>query len=62
MQSIGTFIAGLIFGVSVKIMPFIFTVMFLAVVVGTLFHLKLDETEEGKPIWIDLDYLESHGN
>jgi MFS family permease len=60
MQSIGTFIAGLMFGVSVEIVPFIFTVMFLAVVVGTLFYLKLEETEEGEPIWIDLDYLESH--
>lgn len=62
MQSIGTFIAGLIFGVSVKIMLFIFTAMFLAAVVGTLFYLNLEETEEGEPIWIDLDYLESHSN
>jgi uncharacterized membrane protein YcaP (DUF421 family) len=62
MQSIGTFIAGLMFGVSVEIVPFIFTVMFLAVVVGTLFYLKLEETEEGEPIWIDLDYLELHSN
>lgn len=62
MQSIGTFIAGLMFGVSVEIVPFIFTVMILAVVAGTLFYLKLEETEEGEPIWIDLDYLESHSN
>lgn len=62
MQSIGTFIAGLIFGVSVQIVPFIFTLIFLAVVMGTLFHLKLEETEEEEPIWIDMDYLESHSS
>ncbi|KAL7908362.1 major facilitator superfamily domain-containing protein [Trichoderma velutinum] len=62
MQSIGTFIAGLMFGGSVEIGPFIFTVMFLAVVVGSLFCLKLEETEEREPIWIDLDDLESHPN
>ncbi|KAL6837238.1 putative MFS transporter [Trichoderma camerunense] len=62
MQSIGTFIAGLIFGVSVEIVPFIFTFIFLAVVMGTLFYLKLEETEEGEPIWIDMDYLESQNN
>lgn len=62
MQSIGTFIAGLMFGVSVKIVPFIFTVMFLAVVMSTLFYLKWEETEEVEPIWIDLDCLEMHVN
>ncbi|KAK0762844.1 hypothetical protein N5P37_004366, partial [Trichoderma harzianum] len=62
MQSIGTFIAGLMFGVSVQIVPFIFTFLFLAVVVGSLFCLKLEEREEGEPIWIDMDYLESHSN
>ncbi|KAH6604040.1 hypothetical protein Trco_007486 [Trichoderma cornu-damae] len=62
MQSIGTFIAGLIFGVSVEIVPFIFTVMFLALIVGALFYVKLEDAEEGEPIWIDLDYLESHSN
>ncbi|KAL7957636.1 putative MFS transporter [Trichoderma compactum] len=62
MQSIGTFIAGLMFGVSVNLVPFIFTFVFLAVAVGTLFCLKLEETEEEEPIWIDLDYLESHSN
>lgn len=62
MQSIGTYIAGLMFGISVEIVPFIFTFLFLAVVAGTLFFLQLEETEQGEPIWIDLDYLESHSN
>ncbi|PTB62258.1 hypothetical protein BBK36DRAFT_1172814 [Trichoderma citrinoviride] len=58
MQSVGSFIAGLMFGVSVEIVPFLFTVLFLAVVVGTLFYVKLEETEEGEPIWITMDSLE----
>ncbi|KAM6485233.1 putative MFS transporter [Trichoderma sp. SZMC 28011] len=62
MQSIGTFIAGIMFGDSVEIGPFIITFLFLAVVVGTLFCFKLEETEDEEPIWIDLDYLESHSN
>ncbi|TFB05663.1 hypothetical protein CCMA1212_001430 [Trichoderma ghanense] len=41
MQSIGTFIAGQIFGVTIEIVPFIFTVIFLAVVVGALLYLKV---------------------
>jgi MFS family permease len=59
MQSIGTFLAGLMLGATAEIVPFIFTVMFLAGVVGALFYLKLEDTEEGEPIWIDMDYLES---
>lgn len=62
MQSIGTYIAGLMFGISVEIVPFIFIFLFLAVVAGTLFCLQLEETEQGELIWIDLDYLESHSN
>lgn len=62
MQSIGTFIAGLVFGVTVEIVPFIFTVIFLAVVLGAFFFLKFEETEEGEPIWIDLDHLEPQSN
>ncbi|KAL6701536.1 putative MFS transporter [Trichoderma pleuroticola] len=62
MQSIGTFTAGLMFGVSVELVPLIFTFMFLAVVVGTLFCLKLEQTEDGEPIWVELDDLESHSN
>ncbi|KAL7803699.1 major facilitator superfamily domain-containing protein [Trichoderma aethiopicum] len=62
LQSIGTFIAGLVFGVTVEIVPFIVTVLFLAVVLGAFFYLKFEETEEGEPIWIDLDYLEPQSN
>ncbi|KAL6887418.1 major facilitator superfamily domain-containing protein [Trichoderma longibrachiatum] len=62
MQSIGTFIAGLVFGVTVEIVPFIFTIIFLAVVLGALFYLKLEEPEEGEPIWVELDYLEPQSN
>ncbi|KAL7809042.1 major facilitator superfamily domain-containing protein [Trichoderma gracile] len=62
MQSIGTFIAGLMLGSTAEIVPVIFTVMFLAVVVGALFYVKLEETEEEEPIWIDLDDLESQSN
>ncbi|KAL5095438.1 hypothetical protein Trisim1_000212 [Trichoderma cf. simile WF8] len=62
MQSIGTFTASIMFGDSVEIGPFIITFLFLAVVVGTLFCLKLEETDDGEPIWIDLDDLESHSN
>jgi MFS family permease len=58
MQSIGTFIAGLLFEASIEIVPFVLTVFVLAVVAGALFRVRLEETE-GEPIWIRLVDLES---